>query len=370
MPELADVLRRHGQAYRSRYAESILPSHRRAMVDIEACRTEALGGQMYRCDRCGRSHPAYHSCRNRSCPKCHRTDTQRWLHDRQKELLPVGYFHLTFTLPPALYPLVRSHQRILHGVLMKAAAHPLMTLARDPKFLGGRIGILAVLHTWGGALNHHPHVHLLVPAGGLSPDGARWIPSHAKFLVPVRALSILFRARFLALARKALPAVHFPESVWNKKWVVYCKPAAQGSARVLQYLARYVHRIAITNARILAVDDRSVTFRYKDSRVGGRWKTMTLDGTEFLRRFLQHVLPQGSHKVRYYGFLSPSQRHLLPRIAQMIPPEEQHTDPESTVPRSAFDPPATPPPLPRPCPHCKIGRLLPAGTLPRRRAPP
>lgn len=282
------------------------------MADLAACRTEALGGQMYRCDRCGHAHPTYHSCRNRSCPKCHRTDTRRWLRHREQELLPVGHFHLIFTLPPALHRIVRSHQRILHAVLMNAAAHALMTLARDPKFLGARIGILAVLHTWGGALNHHPHVHFLVPAGGLSPDGSRWIPSRKHYLVPVQALSILFRARFMALARKALPQLRFPQSLWQTPWVVHCKPAIQGPHRVIQYLARYVHRIAITNRRILSTDERTVTFRYKDSR-HQRWKTMTLDAQEFLRRFLQHVLPRGAHKVRYYGLLSPYHHHLLPR---------------------------------------------------------
>jgi len=370
MPELADVLRRHGQAYRSRYADRLLPSHRRALADIEACRTEALGGQMYRCDRCGRFHPAYHSCRNRSCPKCHRTDTRRWLRRREKELLPVGYFHLTFTLPQALHRIVRAHQRILHPVLMKAAAQALMTLALDPKFVGGRIGILAVLHTWGGAMNHHPHVHLLVPAGGLSLDGTRWIPSSKMYLVPVQALSILFRVRFIALARKALPQVHFPESLWQKPWVVHCKPAIQGAHKVLQYLARYVHRIAITNRRLLSVDERSVTFRYKDSR-DERWKTMTLDALEFLRRFLQHVPPPGSHKVRYYGLLSPANRHLLPRIAALIPPEDNTCPAPSVLSDSVGSQPIPPTPTPLPCPYCKSGQLFLVGPLlPRGRGPP
>ncbi len=370
MPELADVLRRHGPAYRERYAEKIPPSHRRALADIEACRTEALGGQMYQCDRCGRAHPTYHSCRNRSCPKCHRTNTQRWLRRREKELLPVGYFHLVFTLPRALHRIVRAHQRVLHAVLMKAAAQALMILALDPKFLGARIGILAVLHTWGGALNHHPHVHLLVPAGGLSQDGTRSIPSRKKFLVHVGALSVLFRGRFMALARKALPQVHFPESLWQKPWVVHCKPAIQGAQKVLQYLARYVHRIAITNRRILSVDERTVTFRYKDSR-HDRWRTMTLDALEFLRRFLQHVPLPGSHKVRYYGLLSPSNRHLLPHIASLIPQEES-TEAAPSVSPDSRGPETLPPTPPRlPCPHCKTGHLFLVGPLlPNVRGPP
>jgi len=368
VPEVADVLRRYGEAYRGRFDSHMPPSHRRAMEDILACRTEALGGQRYQCDRCGHSLYAYHSCRNRSCPKCHKTDTQRWLSRRQAELLPVPHFHLTFTLPRELHSLVRTHQRLLYGILLKAAALALMSLARDPRFVGGRIGILSVLHTWTRAMVFHPHAHCLVPAGGVSQDDSRWRPAHKKYLVPVQALSILFRAKFIKLARKALPKAVFPESIWKKNWVVHCKPAVQDSAKVLGYLARYVHRIAITNNRILSVGDEKVLFRYKDSRQL-RWKTMSLSAEEFLRRFLQHVLPEGFHKVRYFGFLSPSSRSQLPHIRSLIPEDPSCGQPSADPLESAKAQPK--PNAPLPCPSCHQGWLILVATvLPLRRAPP
>jgi len=235
-----------------------------------------------------------------------------WIQRRRQELLAVPYFHVVFTLPKELRPIVRRHQKTLYGVLMKAAAQALMKLADDPRYVGGRLGILAVLHTWTTTLTYHPHVHCLVPAGGVTKDG-RWVAARKGYLVPVQALAVIFRGMFLGSLRKAFPREHVPHSVWTKKWAVYCKPAVQGSERVLQYLARYVHRIALANSRLVRIEDGQVTFRYP-IRKQQQWTTMTLPASEFMRRFLQHVLPRGTHKVRYYGFWNPSHRALLRQI--------------------------------------------------------
>jgi hypothetical protein len=252
---------------------------------------------------------------------------------------------------------------------MKAAADSLVALARDPRYVGGAIGVLCVLHTWTRAMAFHPHVHLLVPAGGLSPDRARWIPSHKKFLVPVQALSSIFRAKFLSLLREALPQCTLSESIWTTRWVVYCKPTVQGVEKVLTYLGRYVHRMAITNRRILEVDHETVTFRYKDSR-DQRTKTMTLTGQEFLRRFLEHVLPEGFHKVRYFGFLSPANRHLLETIWRLC--SEEECPEESQGPVVMDNQELSPKCLPvQTCPRCHAGIMISILRLPARwRAPP
>ena len=238
-----------------------------------------------------------------------------------KRTPPAHLLHLVFTLPRELHDIVRSHQVKLLGILIHAAALSLAKLARDPRYVGGKIGVLSVLHTWTRALIYHPHAHCLVPAGGLSHDGASWLSPPKGFLVPVTALSRIFRAKFMALARKSFPHVSFPESVWHVEWVVYGKPSLQGTERVLQYLARYVHRIAITDNRILSMVDGQVTFRYKDSREK-KWKTMSLPVMEFIRRFLQHVLPRSFHKVRYYGLLAPCNRHLLKQARSLMTDEE------------------------------------------------
>ncbi len=318
MPELADIFRRYGPEYIVRFGKNMLPSHRRAIRDIVDCRTEALGGHVVKCDHCLALDYAYHSCKNRGCPKCHGNDTQRWLNKRRAELLEVIYFHLVFTLPAELREIVRSHQKTLYSILMRAAAHALLKLAVDPKYVGAKSGMLAVLHTWTNALAFHPHGHFLVPGGGISPDG-RWLSSRKNFLVPVKALSPIFRAKFMEMAQDALPCVKLPAEVWEKDWVVYAKPTVQGSDKVLQYLARYVHRIAITNNRILAIENDQVTFRYKETRKQkkkgqSRWKTMTLPAMKFMARFLQHMPPRGFHKVRYYGIWSPANRSLLRQV--------------------------------------------------------
>jgi hypothetical protein len=366
MPELADIFRAYGGRYLEQFSERMLPSHRRALADITACRTEVFGGQVTECVRCGYRHHVYHSCRNRSCPKCHATDSGRWLESRQAELLPVPYCHAIFTLPEELRDPVRSRQKTLYGALMTAAAESLQQLAADPHYVGGKIGILAVLHTWGKAMVHHPHVHCLIPAGGLAENG-EWLPARKTYLLPVKALSRIFRAKFVALARKAHPEMFLPESIWQKDWVVYCKPAVQGAPKVLNYLARYVHRVAITNHRIVAVSDQQITFTCKDSRTQ-RWAPVGLKPEEFIRRFLQHVLPKGFNKVRYYGLLSPTHRKVLKRVQLLLDEPAMVDQPTSSDAESSdsFIECA-----PRQCPLCPTGIMVVIGRLPRQpRAPP
>src|SRR5574341_98559 len=300
MLEVADIIRRHGAAYCARYGPGLRPEQRRSLRDLVACRTPALGGHVYACDHCGQRRYAYHSCRNRHCPKCHREETARWLAQQRGLLLPCAYFLLTFTLPAALRPLARDHPKAIYGLLMQCAVAALQTLARDPRYLGGRPGCLAVLHTWTRALLYHPHVHLLVTAGGLSPDRTQWIPSkNPKYLVPVEALSVIFRAKMCAALKRANLLSQVPSQVWNKDWVVHCQPAGSGR-QVLDYLGRYVFRIAITNSRLEPIQNGQVTFRYRESR-SQKLRRLTLPALEFIARFLEHVLPPGCAKVRYYG---------------------------------------------------------------------
>ena len=368
MPEMADIFRRYGPEYLGRFGQDILPSHRRALEDIQNCRTSVLGGHVFSCDRCGHLEYAYHSCRNRSCPKCHAQDTEAWLAARRKELLPVPYFHVVFTLPQELRHLVRSHQKVLYGLLMKAAADSLIKLAIDPHYVGGLVGILAVLHTWTPTQVYHPHVHCLVPGGGVSQQN-EWRPARRKYLVPVEALSPIFRGMFRDGLAQVLPQANVPSNVWRKDWVVYCKPTEQGADQVLTYLGRYVHRIAITNGRILSMDDGNVSFRYKRTK-DSTWKTMTLPAHEFIRRFLQHVLPAGVHKVRYFGLWHPVRRRLLRQVQLVLALADPAPRPAQPEPPSAT--PSGKSPLEgRPCPHCHQGILLLQGRLRRQeRAPP
>ena len=316
MLRLADVIRRHGDDYLARYGDAVLPSHTRALFAIARCRTGALGGHLAQCNDCGGVHLLYHSCCHRACPQCGHDATHRWL-DRQRQLLlPVPYFHVVFTLPSELRRLVRNHQRTLISVLFGAAFASLSTLRADPRWLGGRVGALGVLHTWSRTLEWHPHVHLLVPGGALSTDGRTWLRPRHNFLVPVRALAKHLRGRFLCLARRALPGVVFPQIPWGKRWVVFAKPAAQPQA-VLEYLGRYVHRTALSDKAILGCDDRTVTFGYRDSQDQQR-RSMTLPAHEFLRRFLQHVPPRGLHRVRAFGLLHSSQRTTLRRLQLLL----------------------------------------------------
>jgi hypothetical protein len=351
--EVADVFRQFGPSYLEAFGDRLLPSHRRALDDIRACRTAAMGGHAYTCDDCGKHFYVYHACRNRSCPAGHTHQTQQWLDARTLELLPYPYYHVTVTAPAQLREALRSNQSDGYALLMKAAADAVLTLCRDPRYMGATPAILAVLHTWTTAMNYHAHVHLLVSGGGIGKDEATWREAHHPFLVPVRALSRLVRGKFHDALKKERPDLEaqLPASVGTRDWVAWCKPWGQGQTAVLDYLARYVHRIAITNRRLLAIDERTVTFRYKD-RKHQKWRTSTLTGHEFIRRFLQHVLPKGFHKARYYGLWHPAQRAQRENARRALllaqaQPAVQAPAPEITIRDAA--PPDTPTVT---CPHC------------------
>ena len=319
--EVADVFRRYGPAYRQKHASSLSRGQRRVMSAIELCRTAALGGHLEQCDSCGHQRPAYNSCRNRHCPKCQSLTRAKWLEDRQAELLPVEYFHVVFTVPEEIAAIAYQNKEVVYGILFHAAAQTLRTIAADPKHLGAEIGFLAVLHTWGENLLHHPHLHCVVPGGGLALDRKRWIACRPGFFLPVRVLSRLFRRLFLeqlqaAFDKGKLQFFSSLERLCNPKafaqylapsrqteWVVYAKPPFGGPRQVLNYLGRYTHRVAISNNRLLSMDDGRVAYRWKDYRHHDQQKTMTLDAEEFIRRFLLHVLPDGFQRIRHYGLL-------------------------------------------------------------------
>ena len=308
--ELAEIVRRHGHRLTCLSSEQ-----QRILRAIISCRTAALGGHVQRCDHCHHQRIAYNSCRNRHCPRCQGSACARWMEDRADELLPVEYFHVVFTLPDAFNGMALANKRAVYGVLFDAVAQTLLEVAANPKHLGARIGLLAILHTWGQNLSLHPHVHCVVPGGGLSPDG-KWIACRAGFFLPVRVLSRVFRGKFIDLLKRAramgkLFGVEddrlfegLIDASVKHDWVVYAKPPFGGPGQVLKYLARYTHRIAISNRRLLSVDDKSVTFRFKDYARGNRPRTMTLDGTEFLRRFLLHAVPRGFMRIRHFGLLA------------------------------------------------------------------
>jgi hypothetical protein len=324
--EVADIFRDHGPAWREANRGHLSLEQLKVMSAIERCRTAALGGHVARCENeaCGHTVIAYNSCRNRHCPKCQAAASRRWLADREAELLPVPYFHVVYTLPSELRDIAYQNKRVVYDLLMKAAAETTLAIAADPKRLGARIGITAVLHTWGSALTHHPHVHMIVPGGGLSLDGARWVASRSDFLVHVKVLARLFRGKMLAMLINAHCAgelqffnthagladrrrfKRFLAPLRRIKWVVYCKAPFAGPQQVLRYLSRYTHRVAISNRRLVAADEDGVAFRWKDYRVDGqsRWKTMRLLPHEFIRRFLLHVLPKGFHRIRHYGLFA------------------------------------------------------------------
>jgi hypothetical protein len=367
MPEVADAFRRFADSYREAHGAAMLRSHRRAIADIVACRTEALGGQLWCCNDCGALRHVFHSCRNRACPKCHGEQTQDWLEQRREEMLPVPYFHVTVTVPEELRAVLRRHQRAGYGALIKAAATSIIDLGRNPRWVGGTVGVLAVLHTWTQRLVFHPHVHCLVTGGGLSDDGATWHPAGKTFLVPKSALAALARARFRDAFAKLCPDVDLPPHVWQIPWVVHITTWGQGQQAALDYLARYAFRIAITNSRILAVDDNTVTYRYKD-RAADRHRKETVSGHEFLRRFLQHVLPKGFHKVRSYGLWHAGRRdhaHNLRNVLRLEQPADPPADPPGEPDIADPPQPAAGRPAPRRCPHCQTGHL----TLLRRLSP-
>lgn len=331
--ELADILREYGAAYRQKYEGKLLPSHRQAMLAIERCRTPALGGQVYGCVSCQEFQFSYHSCRNRHCPKCQHEQTQDWLEVQRELLLPVPYFMLTFTLPSELRELASHNQKLVYSLLFRASAQAAQKLALDPHYVGGQIGLVGVLHTWTRNLFYHPHVHYLTPAGGLSSDGQTWLPVRNHFFLPVKALSKLFRAEFRRSLQKNAIFNQIPEQVWRKDWVVHCKPVGDGQA-ALKYLAPYIHRVAISNRRLISIQHRGsmeasqITFQYRVSDTG-QLKLCTLSVESFLHRFLQHVLPSGFVKVRYYGFFGATQRSRLEHLQQHLPPgsdPNQHPD--------------------------------------------
>ncbi len=347
--EVADIFRAHGPVWRESQHGHLSLAQLKVMSAIEQCRTAALGGHVLRCDGCHTEQIAYNSCRNRHCPKCQSSAAKRWLELRQADLLPVEYFHVVFTLPAPIAEIALHNKAVVYGLLFDVAAEVLMTIAADPKRLGARIGATLVLHTWGSALTHHPHVHAVVPGGGLAPDGSRWVACRPGFFLPVRVLSRLFRRRFL----EELQRLHDANKLkffgdhagladaqafkaWlaplrRCEWVVYAKRPFAGPAAVLAYLSRYTHRVAISNSRLISMDERGVTFRWKDYRAKGRThdKAMTLDPGEFMRRFLLHVLPLGFHRIRHYGLLANGGRRAnLATARQLLMPARNV---ESTV---------------------------------------
>jgi hypothetical protein len=366
---VADVLRTFGAAFREAYSTSF--AQERVLSQLPLCRTAALGGHKLRCDSCGHEQISYNSCRNRHCPKCQAAARAKWLADRERELLDVPYFHVVFTLPDELAAIALQNKRLCYGLLFSAAAETLRTIAADPKHLGADIGFLAVLHTWTQTLLHHPHVHCVVPGGGISPDQQSWISCRESFFLPVRVLSRLFRRRYLEELQKAyadeelelhgrLLEIRDP-TAWNraiadlrrKEWVVYAKPPFGGPTQVLKYLAGYTHRVAISNSRILDVDDQRVRFRWKDRSAEPRNRTMDLTGIEFVRRFLLHVLPKRFVRIRHFGFLANRVRSKKLPLARRLLAQRERDDDNS---RSHAELPAPIPP--HRCPRCETGRLV------------
>lgn len=327
--EVADIVRTYGTAFVKQHRRWLTVLHLKVLRAIVACRTAALGGHIEQCDSCGQRAISYNSCLNRHCPKCQGAARQAWLAKRSAELLPVPYYHVVFTLPHVLVPLALQNKALVYGLLFRTAAETLLQIAADPKHLGAKIGFLAVLHTWGQTLLHHPHLHCVVPGGGLSPDQRRWIPCGHKFFLPVKVLSVVFRGKFLdalertfkqhklTLAGQLTPLQSPAEfaallrAAAHRHWVVYAKPPFAGPAQVLTYLSRYTHRIAIANSRLVAMADGRVTFRWRDYAHGHQTRTMTLEAHEFLRRFLLHVLPTSFVRIRYFGLLANRQRAQL-----------------------------------------------------------
>jgi hypothetical protein len=363
MVELADIIRQFGAAYREEHNGHIPYEHEQVMRDIEHCRTEVLGGQVYQCPACDEMVYSYHSCRNRHCPKCQHDAGQEWLLKQQELLLPVPYFMLTFTLPDSLRQLARNHSKCIYDLLFRTAAEATQELARDERFVGAQIGLVGVLQTWTRDLLYHPHVHFLTPGGGLSADGIEWRPTPNHFFVHVKPLSRLFRAKFRDGLRKTPLFDQVPTQVWTQEWVVHCQAVGDGHA-ALKYLAPYIFRVAISNRRILKLEDDQVTFAFKDSKTGQN-KTRTLPATAFLHRFLQHTLPKGFVKVRYYGFFAPTNRHRLRLARQRLGDSQPLLTPSSDA---QSDPEVIAPDLQ--CPKCGRDLHHVRTLLPRKRHPP
>ena len=391
--EIADIFRDHGPAWRRAMRGHLTHAQLKVMSAIEACRTADLGGYVARCDKCQHTSIHYCSCRNRHCPKCQGSQAREWLEARTAELLEVPYFHVVFTLPPKVGAIAYQNKAVIYDLLFKASAETLSTIAADPKRLGVRIGFTSVLHTWGSAMTHHPHVHMIVPGGGISNDGTRWISASEDFLLPVPVLTRMFRGKMLALLKAAHDEGQleffgphtalagkgafkaYLEPLYDTHWHVYAKRPFAGPEQVLAYLARYTHRVAISNKRLVGIDEKGVTFTYKDYRIEGpgRYKTMTVAPGEFIRRFMLHVLPKGFHRIRHYGLLATSRtkaatieraRELIRKAAPIQPPAKQEPPADQAT-------TAAPDKTEHPCPCCG-GRMViietfEAGSMPRNR---
>jgi hypothetical protein len=388
--EIADIFRAHGPAWRQVNAGHVSLSQLKVMSAIEACRTEALGGHVAGCAKCGHHHIAYNSCKNRHCPKCQGPAARDWMEARAEDLLPVEYFHVVFTMPAEIAQIAYWNKKAVYGLLFKASAETVMAIAADPKRMGARVGMTSVLHTWGSALTHHPHIHMIVPGGGLSPDGTRWVACRPGFFLHVRVLSRLFRRLFL----EGLMAMHRAGELaffgdlermaeadafasWlapfqKSEWVVYAKPPFGGPEAVLAYLSRYTHRVAISNARLVRADADTVAFRWKDYRIksGERQKTMWLATPEFIRRFLIHVLPDGFHRIRHYGLLASATRKANIRTIRALLCVERPNQATASGPNAEIIPLT----LREPCPCCggpmRIIEVFRRGQIPMSRAPP
>ncbi|HUN87134.1 MAG TPA: IS91 family transposase [Terracidiphilus sp.] len=373
--EVADVFRRYGEAYRQKHGASMSGEQRRVMTAVEVCRTAVLGGHLERCDQCGYERNCFNSCRDRHCPKCQSLARARWIENRQAELLDCPYFHVVFTVPDEIGAIAYQNKEAVYDILFRATAETLKTIAADRKHLGAEIGFFAVLHSWGQSLMFHPHLHCVVPGGGLSLDGQRWIRCRARFFLPVRVLSRLFRRLFLESLEKAFAAdklrffgalepmrnpMAFAAQLANPRgceWVVYSKPPFAGPQQVLDYVGRYTHRVAISNNRLVCIDDSRVQFHWKDYRDHSRVKIMDLDAEEFIRRFLLHVLPEGFQRIRYYGFLANRHRQeklvVCRRLLGMLPsgtsaqPKDYRQRYEELTGRSLLL-----------CPQCRRGQML------------
>lgn len=370
--EVADIFRAHGPAYRQAHGHEMPVRHFRAMRAIERCRTSELGGHVDQCDHCGRLRISYNSCRNRHCPKCQSLDKERWLGARKRDLLPVRYFHLVFTIPEKLRPLALRNQKLIYTILFESVCETLKELGKDPKYLGAEIGFIAILHTWSQTLIDHPHLHCIVTGGGLSLDGKRWISSKKRFFIPVKVVSCLFRGKFLDRLKKAYHSgkLEFPGKIehleggfnklltdlYHQKWVVFCKPPFSKAYHVIDYLGRYTHRVALSNDRIRALNENQVTIRFRDSTEGNRIKLMSLEAFEFIRRFLLHILPDQFVKIRHYGILSNRNRKTkLLRCKQLLgalidEDEEKPSWQEMLIRIAGIDP--------RICPYCRKGQMV------------
>ena len=381
--EIADVFRRYGDAFQAKYGHLMRPLHRLVLKALAACRTSQLGGHVMQCDHCGHRKQAYNSCHNRHCPKCQANLRGQWFEDRQRDLLPVEYFHVVFTMPDELGALTLQNKIVMYNILFRATSETLLEAAAGWKDLKARIGFFAILHSWGQQLTLHPHLHCVVPGGGVSLDGTRWVNCPKGFFMPVKLLSRIFRGKFLAYLKQAHQrgeltctgrlqslASHYKFKRWlsplyQKSWVVYAKPPWKGPECALKYLARYTHRVAIANSRIQSIENGQVSFAYKDYRQPQRRRTITLDATEFIRRFMMHVLPNGFVRIRYYGFLANKhRREQLHKIRELLNtpqplPSDNEPDDEKQKLAATLEE--------QRCPHCKVGLLWPIDMAPRPR---